>query len=134
MKPVAKARARVTKYGAYTPAKSARAEACIKQHLNKLLVQKYEGALSLEVTAVIEKPKSLPKRRVFNTTRPDASNYLKLVEDACNGILYEDDAQLVSVQCSKVYGSPEGFHVKLGHIFILEDLPCQKDLISPFPE
>lgn len=31
----------------------------------------------------------------------DASNYLKLVEDALEGVLYENDSQIVDTQCVK---------------------------------
>ena len=35
--------------------------------------------------------------------KPDASNYLKLVEDALTGIVWEDDNLIADVSCSKYY-------------------------------
>ena len=60
-----------------------------------------EGPLALEVTVYRLKPKSAPKRVTYPITRPDCSNYLKLLEDACNKIVWRDDAQLVDVSIHK---------------------------------
>lgn len=35
--------------------------------------------------------------------KPDASNYLKLIEDALTGIVWEDDNLITDVSCSKYY-------------------------------
>lgn len=35
--------------------------------------------------------------------KPDASNYLKLVEDALTGIVWEDDNLITDVSCHKYY-------------------------------
>lgn len=62
-----------------------------------------EGPLALEVGVIRLRPKSC-KRVLFPVTRPDCSNYLKILEDACNGIVWRDDAQLVSVRIRKLFG------------------------------
>lgn len=60
-----------------------------------------DGPLQLYITFVIEKPKST--QREHPHCRPDLSNYLKNFEDAANGILWRDDAQLVRMYLSKRY-------------------------------
>lgn len=65
--------------------------------------------LSVEVKKTI--PKSWTKQKtqaalrgeIWPTSKPDTSNYYKLVEDALNGILYADDSQIVEQQSSKCY-------------------------------
>jgi Holliday junction resolvase RusA-like endonuclease len=56
------------------------------------------GPLELRVDVYRERPKSV-KRATYPTTRPDLSNYVKLVEDALNGLVWEDDSQVcVAIQ------------------------------------
>lgn len=68
------------------------------------------GPLRLTVNAVWPWPKSMTekKRRVagahWRTSRPDADNIAKLVGDAMNGVVYADDAQIVSQTVTKQYG------------------------------
>jgi len=65
--------------------------------------------LSVEVKKSI--PKSWTKEKakkalngdILPTSKPDSSNYYKLIEDALNGILYADDSQIVEQQSSKSY-------------------------------
>lgn len=60
--------------------------------------------VSLCVTAHRELPKATPKRieREADVHRPDASNVLKGVEDALNGIAYVDDCQVVDAHVRKM--------------------------------
>lgn len=44
---------------------------------------------------------------VYPTTRPDLDNYEKSIMDACNGLLYEDDSQVVIKHSAKLYGETE---------------------------
>lgn len=65
--------------------------------------------LSVEVRKSI--PKSWTKKKaqaalngeILPTSKPDVSNYYKLIEDALNGILYADDSQIVVQQSNKIY-------------------------------
>lgn len=77
------------------------------------------GALSLTLFAAMPVPPSWSKAKQARalagderpTARPDASNILKAVEDALNGIVYADDAQLVAVSAVKAFGASPGLHV-----------------------
>jgi Holliday junction resolvase RusA-like endonuclease len=65
--------------------------------------------LSVDIKKSI--PKSWTKKKakaalngdILPTSKPDVSNYYKLIEDALNGILYADDSQIVAQQSSKSY-------------------------------
>lgn len=63
--------------------------------------------VAMELTAVFTYPGSWPakrKRPQWKTSKPDVDNCGKIVADACNGILFKDDAQIAILSCSKVYG------------------------------
>lgn len=42
----------------------------------------------------------------YPTTRPDLLKYARSLEDACTGILWADDSQIVVERLQKVYGIP----------------------------
>lgn len=74
------------------------------------------GPIALTVSFELPRPQShytkkglRPLAPPYCYVKPDASNMLKLVEDACNGLLWRDDAQVVKVECIKVYadGPPQ---------------------------
>ena len=70
------------------------------------------GPLWLTMTAVMPIPSSWSKRKQaqavagekYPTGKPDLDNLVKSVKDACNQIVYGDDAQVVQSTQSKVYG------------------------------
>lgn len=68
-------------------------------------------ALTLAVVFVMPRAKS--NRTKHHTQKPDASNLLKLLEDAGNGALYHDDSQITSVFMHKVWGVPARTEVRL---------------------
>lgn len=66
-----------------------------------------------------ERPPSIPKKRVMHVVKPDLDKLLRSTTDALTGILYADDAQIVSYGKSrKDYGSPARVEIKVS---ILED-------------
>lgn len=70
------------------------------------------GPVSMHIVAVFAVPKSWPKARredalaglVVPTGKPDWDNVGKGVSDALNGIVYEDDAQVVDGRVVKRFG------------------------------
>ena len=123
--PVGKQRARYAKRGnfvqTYTPDKTRNYESSIKeaaiQAMGSNEILETPVNLYLYIRAPI--PKSLPKKRLeacFNGSekpikKPDASNVLKSVEDAMNGVVYKDDSQIVNIHVTKVYASVSGIDV-----------------------
>ena len=71
----------------------------------------FNGPVALSVQFYQTVPPSWPKAKRakaiacehWPTSRPDLSNLVKSIEDACNAILYFDDAQIVSLQVLKLY-------------------------------
>lgn len=64
----------------------------------------FDGAVALHVAFYIQRPKSISeKKRPYMTTRPDLSKCIRGVEDALTGILWKDDAQVVTITASKAY-------------------------------
>ena len=49
----------------------------------------------------VKKTKSLSG--TYHIKRPDLSNMLKFIEDACTGVLYKDDSLIASVTVKKIY-------------------------------
>lgn len=79
-----------------------------KQHAPKILL---EGALFVELKIYRQIPKRTSKKDralMFEgikrpITKPDTDNYTKAILDACNGIIYKDDSQVVKLIAHKYY-------------------------------
>lgn len=85
----------------YSDPRHRRAMNCIASRYEEargLIRAGFIGPVLLSVVSHRHMPKSWPKRRrgEQDTMKPDASNVLKLVEDALNGIAYKDDSQIVA--------------------------------------
>lgn len=110
--PVAKGRPRVTMRGgharAYTPAKTRTAEAALRYMLSAAGARVVPRPIPITVRAVfrLPRPASLAKRFTAPTKKPDLDNTIKTLADAGNGVLWEDDAQIVELNVRKTYGVP----------------------------
>jgi Holliday junction resolvase RusA-like endonuclease len=49
--------------------------------------------------------------------KPDIDNYIKLLFDGMNGIIYKDDCQIVALEATKVYGT-----IGLVQVVVMEQL------------
>lgn len=72
-----------------------------------------DGPLELSVIFTVPRPKShygarglRPSAPQHPTVRPDVTKLLRAVEDACTGVVWRDDAQVVTQHAYKVYGEP----------------------------
>ncbi len=109
VEPTAKGRPKLTTAGgfarAYTPQKTANAEAHILYHIRQYLVGggqfAKEQPIKLTVTFFRARPKSAPKRVTLPVSRPDLDNYVKLVLDAINGYAMTDDSQVTTIIARK---------------------------------
>lgn len=57
----------------------------------------------LHVTVEFIVPRGTSVTRAFPTVRGDLDNLLKSVLDAGNGVIWKDDAQIISLKASKLY-------------------------------
>lgn len=65
-----------------------------------------EEALEMQVTFIIEKPKTV--KRKYPTVPPDTDKLARSIGDSCTGILYNDDAQIIKLVLLKEYGPEPG--------------------------
>ena len=111
LEPVAKGRPRFTRSGhAFTPAKTRVAETSLRELLRREVAKDplwvpLTSALSVHCVFFLKRPKTV--KRLYPTGRPDGDNYLKLILDAANEILWVDDSQVVDGSFSKRYVSSE---------------------------
>jgi Holliday junction resolvase RusA-like endonuclease len=54
-----------------------------------------------------------PSAPVWPAVRPDLTKYIRAIEDALNGLLWRDDAQVVVQQARKEYGWPERAEIEV---------------------
>ena len=123
--PVGKQRARYAKRGnhvmAYTPDKTRNYETLIKAAAIEAMgaSEPLETPINLYLYIRAAIPKSLSKKRLEACLnglekpikKPDASNVLKSVEDAMNGVVYKDDSQIINIHVTKVYCSVSGVDI-----------------------
>ena len=129
--PVAKGRARFSARGGvartYTPAKTVAYEAAVRSEAVRAMFGRppLEGPLLARLIAYFPPLKSGPKARRGGpmTARPDADNVAKAVLDALNGVVYGDDAQVVSLHVSKARRM-EGDEDPVGVFVCVEEVPA----------
>ena len=110
--PVVLQRARHVGRVVYTPAKSQRAKNYIRdsvlheQHRQtgyKPPQYPHGGEVLMMLTFFFRRPKRGAKDKKYRIGSGDLSNFLKLIEDALQGIIYRDDRQIVSVETCQLY-------------------------------
>ena len=138
--PIGKGRPRLGRGHTYTPEKTrawekmAALEAMRQYRGNPL-----EGPVKLTVRAVFAIPGWWPKWKqeqamggwVVHTVKPDASNVLKAVEDALNGIVFRDDSQIASVSIDKWYGPEPGVVLEVRAIDTLHSKSTRSECSKP---
>lgn len=140
--PVAKGRARSTaRVGAngkafakhYTPAATRDFEALVKDFAQQAM--KGGDPLTCPVDMLVEFrfriPETWPKWKaelaaaglVHHTKKPDCSNLVKAIEDACNGVVWKDDGQVVGAIQDKVWTT--GAEAIVVHVYARAGMSCQ---------
>lgn len=109
----------------YDPAKSRN----YKQYVGLIARQNapasiFTGPLSVKIRiyrrtlkSFSKKNKALAESRILRpVTKPDLDNEAKSVLDACNGILYKDDSQIVDLSVSKFYSEEPRVEIRVEEI------------------
>jgi Holliday junction resolvase RusA-like endonuclease len=111
--PVPAARARVTRWSTYFPARYAKfketmyRDLIIVRHREKLTPA--DGLLYVKITFWVEMPKSWSKKKraeldgKYAANNCDIDNYIKAVLDSCEGFYFENDRQVVMICGIKKY-------------------------------
>ncbi len=105
--PVAKGRPRVVftgnKVRTYTPQRTADAQEFIRARLLRHRDNAFPAHVPLRLTCTFYRRKSkyLPKRETIPFRKPDLNNFLGLLLDAMNGLLFSDDAQVSDIRTKK---------------------------------
>ena len=117
MDPVPKGRPVRSKFSSYTPEKTVKAEKEIKDQLNIIGVRKFAEPIDVEIEIKIKRPKVIRKL----VPRGDVDNYGKLVLDALNGFVIDDDRNVMNIALSKRYAVTPGYVIKIKkHVFQTE--------------
>jgi crossover junction endodeoxyribonuclease RusA len=79
-----------------------------------------DGPLGMAITFHLRRPKGhygahgvRARAPRFPVVRPDCTKLVRAVEDACTGVVWADDAQVVEQLVTKRYAEPEGAHVQI---------------------
>lgn len=98
----------------YTTAATRAHEDAVKVYVQRAMRGKeiFDGPLTVSITAIMPVPASWSNAKwtracagiIRPTGKPDGDNIAKSVADACNKIVWRDDAQIVDLRVIKVYG------------------------------
>lgn len=121
--PVPKGRPRFTRAGfAYTPQKTRNYEKLVALEAQKFMKGKQPLAepIKVMVTAYMRVPKMSLKKTsdalagyILPAVKPDADNLVKAALDACNGIIWRDDAQICTLLVKKRYAAYPCLEIKV---------------------
>ena len=79
---------------------------------DELVFGKHEP-VSLTVRFYFRRPQSVPKKRVQQVVKPDLSKLIRAAEYSLTGIIFHDDAQIVTIAAEKHYGEPERVEIEV---------------------
>lgn len=67
----------------------------------------WDGAVDLSVSFYLPRSKSLPKRVIHATKKPDLDKLVRNIKDSLKGVVYLDDSQVIHTQSWKMYASTD---------------------------
>lgn len=131
--PTAKGRAKAVRMGKtgirmYTPTKTASYEATCRTFAKVAMAGNAPLSEPLAVSFILHMPipSSLSQKKQAaligtpHTKKPDASNIVKAVEDAFNGVVWNDDSQISLLTAQKLYSTDPRVEVRVSQIIATE--------------
>lgn len=91
--------------GTYDPKESRQYKENVSAQLVAQKPEIMEGPVVATLLFMLPRPKSLPKKVINHVKKPDLDNLIKGTFDACKGILWYDDTQVVKLSAIKAYGA-----------------------------
>ena len=105
VEPVPASRPRVSKWGTYYGKRYTQFRKDAKAALDELsLGDPLTGLLSVHLEFYCKRPKTTKRDR----PRGDVDNYCKGILDSCNGVVFEDDDQIIKLSAKKFYEDKDG--------------------------
>lgn len=94
-----------------------------------------EGPLVVTVTAARRVPESWSNKKrdaslagvIRPTSKPDGDNYLKIACDACNKIVWKDDAQIVDKRVVKIYSEKPSLRLEVKQLEAFAEIEDESD-------
>ena len=138
--PVGKGRPRAARRGAglvmFTPGKTADYEALVAatagnaMRAHQLLDGPLEAVLEMRFPVQASWSKAKRARALagveWHTSKPDADNVAKAVLDACNGVMFRDDSQVVILIATKAFSEEPGVRVVIRECSLLTGIGGQQ--------
>ena len=140
--PVGKGRPRAARRGAgvvmFTPEKTADYEALVSATASNAMRAEAGPLFTGPLEAVLEMrfpvPASWSKAKraralagvEWHTSKPDADNVAKAILDACNGVVFRDDAQVVVLIATKAFSEEPGVRVVIRECSLLAGIGGQQ--------
>lgn len=119
----ARAFVRAGHVGHYTPEKTRSYESMIRGAAIDAMAGRppFDVPVAVRVDAIFDVPASWSKKKreaalawtIKPGKKPDIDNVVKAVVDACNGVVFKDDALIVQGSYSKAYGIAPGVIVEV---------------------
>jgi Holliday junction resolvase RusA-like endonuclease len=116
--PVPKARPKFRRQGkwvrTYTPSETVRFESDFKVLARPYKPEKpLEGPVKLLIDFYFRRPKSVPKKRVYPSVKPDIDNLIKAVKDAGNSYFWKDDSLICEIAAGKYYSTDQTSFIEI---------------------
>lgn len=64
-----------------------------------------EGPVKVDLTFILPRPQSLPKKVVWHTKKPDVDKLCRSILDSLTGIFFQSDSQVVGLHATKSYAA-----------------------------
>lgn len=72
--------------------------------------------LAVDITFFVKRPKTV-RKRPYPSVKPDLDNLIKMLLDACNKMIFTDDALICELSAKKIYAEEDSALLIIKEIF-----------------